>query len=71
MCRDSPGCLEHAARRQAFGRALHTEVVLAEIQRLRKLVGSNAPSGEVGAHVCEDGGSGRSPGLPPIEEEGP
>jgi predicted RNA-binding protein YlxR (DUF448 family) len=71
LCRDSPGCLEQAERRQVLGRALRAEVVPGATERLRRLVGNDAPSGEGGAQVCEDGGSGRFPGSPPNEQEGP
>jgi len=70
LCRGSADCLEHALRRGALGRALRTTVEPGAIERLRKLVGKGAPPGEGGAHVCEDGGSGRSPGPLPNEEKG-
>jgi len=71
LCRDSPECLEKARRHQALGRALRAEVAPEAVERLRKLVKSIAPSGEGGAHVCEDGGSGPLRGSPPNEQEGP
>jgi hypothetical protein len=71
LCRESPGCLEHALRRQALGRSLRAEVAAEAAQRLRMLLEKGAPSGEGGAHVCEDGGSDRFPGSPPNEQEGP
>jgi predicted RNA-binding protein YlxR (DUF448 family) len=71
LCRDSPGCLEQAQRRQALSRALRAEVVPETVQRLGDLLGIGVVPGQAGAHVCEDGGSGRFAGPPPNEQEGP
>ena len=71
LCRDSPECLDQAVRRQAFRRAFRADVVPGAVEGLRKLLSGSVLSGEAGVQVCEDGGSGRLPGSPPNEQEGP
>jgi len=49
LCRDSPGCVDLAVRRRAFGRALRVEVDSAQVERLRVALGSGVgPPGEDG-----------------------
>ena len=70
LCRDSPGCLEQAAPSPGVrgGRCV-PKWGPKRSRRLGELLGSGAPSGEAGAHVCEDGGSGRLPARPRTNEK--
>ncbi len=70
LCAATPSCVEQAARREAFGRALRAPVTPGAVDRLREELRAVAPQGGRSPQVCEDGGAGRLAGSRPHEEEG-
>jgi uncharacterized protein len=60
LCRHSIACLDAAARRGAFARALRAPVQPDALERLRTLVMMGVPMGKAAAQVCEDGEPGRA-----------
>jgi predicted RNA-binding protein YlxR (DUF448 family) len=55
LCRDSPGCIDEAVRKKAFGRALRGRVEPGQVEAIRMELGS-------GSHRLAEPGS-ESPGL--------
>jgi predicted RNA-binding protein YlxR (DUF448 family) len=41
LCRDSPGCIDEAVRKKAFGRALRGRVEPREVEAIRVELGSS------------------------------
>jgi len=70
LCAATPSCVDQAARREAFGRALRAPVAPEVVDRLREGLRTAAPQGWGGPQVCEDGDAGRVVGPRPHEEEG-
>ena len=43
LCRDSPGCIDEAVRKKAFGRALRAPVEPCQVEAVRVELGSGSP----------------------------
>jgi predicted RNA-binding protein YlxR (DUF448 family) len=70
LCAATPSCVDQAARRQAFGRALRAPVTAEAVDRLQQGLRSVAAQEGCPPQVCEDGDAGRVAGPRPHEEEG-
>ncbi len=63
LCRDSPECIERAAKRKAFDRAFRSRVEDSHLEQLRTCSGiaararSGTGLGRSGPVMCEDRGS--------------
>ena len=42
LCRDSPGCIDEAVRKKAFGRALRARVEPCQVEAIRVELGSSS-----------------------------